>query len=267
MKRKIITFILMATLAGAIMACGSEKASTRVENTKEQNTDNKETDSSKNNTEDYFDWLTGDTIQGLSETGKKQEKIIIPEKCTQIVGTLITKDSDVKEIEFAGKMTSDFVTSYITESGSLVEKIEYPEGIEELGSTALYSLDKLKDIEFPSTLKKISDYSISSCNALEKVDLSNTETEYIGTYAFQECNSLKEIYLPKTIKEIGQYAFPKSVTDIYVPEEAELTTFAEDNVLLSNETAVRIHVKEGSWADNNFDNWFNKDPKYTKVYD
>lgn len=30
---------------------------------------------------------------------------------------------------------------------------------------------------------------------------------------------------------------------------------------------VRIHVKEGSWADNNFDNWFNKDPKYTKVYD
>ena len=77
--------------------------------------------------------------------------------------------------------------------------------------------------------------------------MSNTETEYIGSYAFQDCNSLKEIYLPKTIKEIGQYAFPKSVTDIYVPEEAELITFAEDNVLLANETAVRIHVKEGSW--------------------
>lgn len=267
MKKKIIIFILMAILAGTIMSCGTEKANTNVENTKEQNKDNKEADSSDNNTEDFFDWLTSDTIQGLSEVGKKQEKIIIPEKCKQIVGTLITKDSDVKEIEFAGKMTSDFVTSYITESGSPVEKIEYPEGMEELASTSLYSLDKLKDIEFPSTLKKISDYSISSCNSIEKVDLSNTETEYIGSYAFQDCNSLKEIYLPKTIKEIGQYAFPKSVTDIYVPEEAELITFAEDNVLLANETAVRIHVKEGSWADNNFDNWFNKDPKYTKVYD
>lgn len=154
MKKKIIIFILMATLAGTIMSCGTEKANTNVENTKEQNKDNKEADSSDNNTEDFFDWLTSDTIQGLSEVGKKQEKIIIPEKCKQIVGTLITKDSDVKEIEFAGKMTSDFVTSYITESGSPVEKIEYLEGMEELASTSLYSLDKLKDIEFPSTLKK-----------------------------------------------------------------------------------------------------------------
>ncbi len=77
---------------------------------------------------------------------------------------------------------------------------------------------------------------------------------------------LRRYIYQKQLKKLDNMRF-KSVTDIYVPEEAELITFAEDNVLLANETAVRIHVKEGSWADNNFDNWFNKDPKYTKVYD
>lgn len=54
MKKKIIIFILMATLAGTIMSCGAEKANTNVENTKEQNKDNKEADSSDNNTEDFL---------------------------------------------------------------------------------------------------------------------------------------------------------------------------------------------------------------------
>lgn len=54
MKKKIIIFILMATLAGTIMSCGTEKANTNVENTKEQNKDNKEADSSDNNTEDFL---------------------------------------------------------------------------------------------------------------------------------------------------------------------------------------------------------------------
>lgn len=54
MKKKIIIFILMATLAGTIMSCGTEKANTNAENTKEQNKDNKEADSSDNNTEDFL---------------------------------------------------------------------------------------------------------------------------------------------------------------------------------------------------------------------
>lgn len=260
MKKKIIIFILMAILAGTIMSCGTEKANTNVENTKEA-------DSSDNNKDDYFNWTVDDSLYGLSESGKKQDKIVIPKKCKSISAVIVTKDSSVKEISFDCTVQAEFNANYIAEADTSIEKIDLPEGMETLGTGSFSTEKKLTEITFPSSLTKIEDYAISYCDAFSKVDLSNTKVTSIGKYAFEECNSVKEIYLPDTIQEIGQFAFPKSVTDIYIPEKAEIKSFGEDSVLLANETKVSIHVKKGSWADNNFDNWFNKDPKYTKVYD
>ena len=262
MKKKIVALLFITIMSVSVFACGTDNTKT---NNKKQIAELN--DASDNNKDDYFNWTVDDSLYGLSESGKKQDKIVIPKKCKSISAVIVTKDSSVKEISFDCTVQAEFNANYIAEADTSIEKIDLPEGMETLGTGSFSTEKKLTEITFPSSLTKIEDYAISYCDAFSKVDLSNTNVTSIGKYAFEECNSVKEIYLPDTIQEIGQFAFPKSVTDIYIPEKAEIKSFGEDSVLLANETKVSIHVKKGSWADNNFDNWFNKDPKYTKVYD
>ena len=88
----------------------------------------------------------------------------------------------------------------------------------------------------------------------------------IGEYAFENCDSLKEVRLPSTIKEIGEYAFPDVIEDVYIPKDAELSKYDYSNFPNIDGT-VHIHLYKDSWADKNFDDWFQGDPHIVKVYE
>lgn len=267
MKRKLVIAVILLAMSFTFVGCGNKSSQSQGQSTEVNKTDNEDDKQDKSDSEDYFQWSADDSISGLTDEGKKQEKIIIPEKCKSIVGVIVTEDSNVKDISFEGTITGEFSSQYFIEANSSIEKLAYPEGIEKLAAMSLYLEKNLKEITFPKSLKTIDDYAIEDCEAIEKIDLTDTSVSYIGTYAFQGCNSIKEVYLPETIKEIGSKAFPSSVTDIYVPEGAVLTTYSEDNVFYSEGNNVNVHVKEGSWADLNFENWFSNETIYTKVYD
>lgn len=261
MKRKILSLLITVGLVTGLMitGCSSDKSD------KKNAAETKE--SASQNNDDYFVWyLDGTGLGGLTDEGKKQEKLVIPSNCERIMGGVVTSDSDVKEISFEGTMSSDFEGQCLVYSNTSIEKVEYPEGMTRLAPSSLSREDKLVSVVLPSSLTEISAYCINNCNALEDINLEDTSVSTIGEYAFKNCDSLKEMRLPSTIKEIGEYAFPDVIEDVYIPKDAELSKYDYSNFPNIDGT-VHIHLYKDSWADKNFDDWFQGDPHIVKVYE
>ncbi len=91
--------------------------------------------------------------------------------------------------------------------------------VETVESNAFRYCDKLTTLEFPSTLKKIREYALRSCTALETVALGNSLEEIEG-YAFYGCSKLNGVVLPDTCQSIGNYCFYScgSLTDVDLGE-------------------------------------------------
>ncbi len=79
------------------------------------------------------------------------------------------------------------------------------------------------EFTFPNTIRKISDYSFSSWNALEKVVIPEGVTT-IGQSCFTNCKKLTEIEIPESVTSIGascfqtcgfkKFEWPENVTEI-----------------------------------------------------
>ena len=110
------------------------------------------------------------------------EKLVIPSNCERIMGGVVTSDSDVKEISFEGTMNSDFEGQGLVYINTLIEKVEYPEGMTRLASSSLSREDKLVSVVLPSIIKEIGecafpdvieDVYIPKDAELSKYDYSN----------------------------------------------------------------------------------------------
>lgn len=261
MKRKLLSLLITVGMVTALMitGCSSNK------NEKKDAAETKESTSQKN--DDYFVWfMDGSGFGGLTDEGKKQEKIVIPSNCERLMGEIVTSDSDVKDISFEGTVSSDFDAQALVSSNTSIEKVEYPEGMTRLATTSLSREEKLVSVVLPSSLTEISGYCINNCNSLEEINLEDTSVSTIGEYAFENCDSLKEVRLPSSIKAIGGYAFPANIEDVYIPKDAELSKYDYSNFPNVDGT-VHIHLYKDSWADKNFDDWFQGDPHIVKVYE
>ena len=76
---------------------------------------------------------------------------------------------------------------------------------------------------------------------------------------------LETVNLPKAISEIGGMAFMNSgVKDVYFPGEVELSKIDTTSFVQANHS-VNIHVSEGTWMDQNFENFFSG--PYVKCYE
>ena len=124
-----------------------------------------------------------------------------------------------------------------------LEEVELPEGLEEIGDSAFECCESLKNVEIPSTVKKI------------------------GFKAYFMCENLKEktVVVPEGVTSIGQWAFYGTwISEIYLPatlEEIEGNLDTAEPYLLANCT---VYVKEGSWADLNYEEYRAKGQ--TKAY-
>lgn len=246
MKRKIFSLFIVVQLAMGIMLTGCSGEKKNVAESKESVSQEKD---------EYFVWfLDGKGLGGLTDEGKKQEKLVIPSNCEKLMGSIVTRDSDVKEISFEGTVDSDFDSGSLVSSGTKIEKVEYPEGMTKLSYSSLSREENLVSVVLPSSLTEISAYCINNCNSLENINLEDTNVSTIGEYAFKHCDSLKEVRLPSSIE------------DVYIPKDAELSKYNYNNFPNTDGT-VNIHLYKDSWTDKNFDEWFNGSPNIVRVYE
>lgn len=149
---------------------------------------------------------TGETITGLTDTGKTQTELVIPYK---INGVKITA---VETSAFQGCAS--------------LKSINIPDSVTDIGHAAFEGCTSLTSINIPNSVTSIGGYAFNICSSLTSINIPNSVTS-IGIDAFAGCTNLK-IYC-----EQGSYAetcakddnIPIVYTDI---SSAELDKKAND---------------------------------------
>lgn len=144
----------------------------------------------------FFSWSADNVLLSLSESGREQEELVIPAKCTGIAVAAF-QSSAVKVVTF--------------------------EDDDDLGDleSAFFGASELKEVRLPAGQKQIGDFAFSDCTALETIKIPFA-AESIGEYAFSGCSSLKEIAFGESLKSIGENAFENcALNTLSVPEGVE----------------------------------------------
>lgn len=169
--------------------------------------------------ENYFTVnSTGETITGLTDTGKTQTELVIP---YEINGKKITT-------LYSG-VTSNPPASIL--KGSSVTKVVIPKSVTTLGRGAFYSCSSLKSIDIPDSVTSIGDGAFCDCSSLTSVNIPNSVTS-IGDDAFNACSALTSVKIPNSVTSIGSSAFlgrnPATLT-IYCEQGSYADTYAKHN--------------------------------------
>ena len=269
MKKKLLSIVLAAAMVLSFAACSKDGG-------KSGGGDSAggAANANSGSDNDYFNLhQVGSTYElgGLSEKGKKQESLVIP------AGVVITgsiKDGVVKKVTF--ESDDDVEISYLFASCSTLETVVLPANLTNL--CPLSNCTALKEISIPKAVKTIPSTSFFGDTALEKVVINGDITEIgnqaflnckalksinfpdslttVGDWAFKGCESLTEITLPKGLKNIGELAFADiGLQTVTVPAELELEKWDKAAFVQLN-NSYTVKVKEGSWADQNFESVF-----------
>lgn len=151
---------------------------------------------------------TGETITGLTDTGKTQTELVIPYK---INGKEITRIGDV----FNGYTSLTSVT--------------FPNSVTSIESYAFVNCISLTSINIPTGVISIGIETFSGCTSLTSINIPNSVTS-IGNYAFLQCASLTSINIPNSITSIGYNAFDSCINlTIYCEQGSYAETYAKEN--------------------------------------
>lgn len=200
--------------------------------------------------ESYFTVnATGETITGLTDTGKTQTELVIPYK---INGKLITT-------LYSGETMKSILGARILSSKSedtIVRKIVIPNSITSIGDYALNRSKALISINIPNGVTSISNGAFESCNSLKSVKLPDSITS-ITNNAFAGCSSLASINIPNGVTSIGENAFESctSLTSINIPNSvtsigngAFIVYDEEKDTEITNPN-LTIYCEQGSYAE------------------
>ena len=96
----------------------------------------------------------------------------------------------------------------------LLKEITIPDSVTSIGEYAFYSCESLKEITIPNSVTSISKHAFSWCNSLTSITIPNSVTS-VGRLAFWNCKSLKEVvFKGKTLEEVKQMDnFPFGIKD------------------------------------------------------
>lgn len=111
------------------------------------------------------------------------------------------------------------IGKYAFEGCNELEKINLPEGLEEIEEGTFLYCYSLKSIVLPDSLKRIGK-SAFMYDELEEINLPEG-LEEIGEEAFSHCYTLKSIVIPDSVKTVGSNAF-------YVCENLKEITIGKD---------------------------------------
>lgn len=106
-------------------------------------------------------------------------------------------------------------------TGTDVEEVILPEGIERIEPCAFANCTELKKINFPETLNVIKDRVFLHCHLLTEVILPETFAE-LGNYAFYD-TGIKQLILPKRVASTGVSVFGSiKIETIDIPKDFTL---------------------------------------------
>ncbi len=110
-----------------------------------------------------------------------------------------------------------------------VQKVIFPDTVEEIGAEAFYHCDTLTEVVLPSQLKKIGKNAFKG-TSLKEIRLPNG-LEVIGKEAFADNKEVDSLIIPETVIEIEEYAFAdcSSLEEVVLPDT--------------------VYVKRGSFSD------------------
>lgn len=158
---------------------------------------------------------TGETITGLTDTGKTQTELVIP---YEING---------KKITTLSTGSSGQPLSILNGATNKITKVIIPETVTTLGRSAFFSCAHLIDINIPDSVTSIGDYAFTACSGLKSINLPNGVTS-IGVDAFNS-SSLTSINIPNSVTSIGDGAFNSCSSNftIYCEQGSYAETFAK----------------------------------------
>ena len=149
-----------------------------------------------------FSW-SGDVILGLTETGKQETNIVIPQKASEIKDAAFA-GATLKSVGF---QNPDIILGEgMFDNCIALEKVQLPDNIKGIPATLFKECRSLQEIILPDQVKSIGDMAFYQCVSLEKVTHGG-KLESIGHHAFHTCDKLREFQFPPTLVSIGEGAF------------------------------------------------------------
>lgn len=158
--------------------------------------------------EEYFTVNeTGETITGLTDTGKTQTELIIPYR---INGNIITT---IETGAFYGKS---------------IQTIIIPNSVIDIHGNVFSACYSLNSVNIPNGITKIEAGTFRWCEALTKISIPNT-VETIGDMVFSGCTELVSINISKNVTSIGYNAFENCPNlTIYCEQGSYAETYAQE---------------------------------------
>ena len=177
---------------------------------------------------------TGETITGLTTTGKTQTELVIPYKINGVKITTLFSGSD------SGLPVS------ILDGNSTITKVVIPKSVTTLGRGAFFSCAHLIDINIPDSVTSIGDNAFNSCTSLTSINIPDSVTSIRGE-VFRNCSSLTSIDIPNSVTSIEYTVFGDctSLTSITIPNS--VTSIG--NGAFSNCTNLKIYCEQGSYVE------------------
>lgn len=235
---------------------------------------------------------TGETITGLTDTGKTQTELVIP---YEINGKKITNLENGRTSILDGatnKITKVVIPDSVTTIGdgafdtcTALTSINIPNSVTSIGGGAFSYCTALTSIEIPNTITSIGLGAFQNCTALTSINIPNG-VKSIENSAFNNCRGLTSVNIPNSVTTIGDSAFayclgltsvniPNSVTNIdnyafYSCTELKSINIPSSVTTIGNEvfvysTNLTIYCEQGSYAET-YANTNNIPIKYTYIY-
>ena len=177
---------------------------------------------------------TGETITGLTDTGKTQTELVIPYKIngkniTTIGNNAFARCSSLTSINIPNSATS--IGSGAFNGCTGLTSIDIPNSVISIGAYAFSGCTSLTSVKLPNNLTSIDIHVFNGCTGLTSIDIPNSVTD-IGMSVFSGCTSLTSINIPNSVTSIGANAFiniPSSQCTIYCEQGSYAETYAQEN--------------------------------------
>ena len=155
-------------------------------------------------------WFTvndiGETITGLSDTGKTQTKLVIPYKIN-------------------GEEIISIGWSAFQNCASL-KSITIPNSVTSITDAAFEGCTSLTSITIPNNVKYIESGIFYGCTSLKNVVIPNSVIGILVS-AFENCASLTSITIPNSVKFIDENVFLDTNLTIYCEQGSTADTYAK----------------------------------------
>ena len=193
--------------------------------------------------ESYFTVnATGETITGLTNTGKTQTELVIPYKINGITITtllgeyradvpdwqsILDGNSVITKVILPNSITS--IGNYAFQNCELLTSINIPSSVTSIGSSVFWNCTSLTSINIPNGVTSIEQHTFENCTALKSIDIPNDVTS-IDIQAFARCDSLEKVEIPNSVTSINIYAFEDCTNlKIYCEQGSYAETYAKTN--------------------------------------